>query len=397
MQRRVLAVLVLGGMSAAANVQIFALLLTSMAEDLDTSVAFLGSLRTIESAAAIAGGLLITRLADKIVRKWLLAGGFALMLAAALAAMASSSTATLIPYYVLAGLASVTLFSALLTAPSDFLEGRALDRANGFVIGSFALPGFVIVPLAGVLSEAYGWRSAYLLSLGLAALALLGTLLFLPRATPQGHQAATVLGHLRVLSRQPGFILILLANFVRFALFTISLVFTASFLIERYDLSDDRAGLYYGLGSGFFLFAALASGFLLNRFGTARLLIFGGYLISVTFALAMGPTWPLLVAGLLLIFSDCMLAIHENGALGTLFRIAPQARGSAGALNELAAGAGGLAGAALGGLLLDLTGYSGLGVGMGLLSLIAALLTRAALNAARGTPDAARSKAVAPL
>jgi predicted MFS family arabinose efflux permease len=384
-------------MAAAANVQIFALLLTSIAEDFNTSVAFLGSLRTIESAAAIAGGLLITRLADKVVRKWLLAGGFALLLAAALAAIAATSPVTLTPYYVLAGFASVTLFSSLLTAPSDFVDGRALDRANGIVIGSFALPGFVIVPLAGFMSESYGWRSAYLLSFGLGTLALLGTLLFLPRVTPQGHQAATIVGHLRELGRQPGFILILLANFVRFTLFTISLVFTAAFLIDRYDLSDDRAGLYYGLGSGFFLFAALASGFLLNRFGTARLLIFGGYVTSVTFTLAMGPTWPLLVTGLLLIFSDCMLAVHENGSLGTLFRIAPQARGSAGALNELGAGAGGLAGAALGGLLLDLSGYSGLGVGMGLLSLIAALLTRAALKASRPAPAGSPSKAQIPL
>ena len=61
------------------------------------------------------------------------------------------------------------------------------------------------------------------------------------------------------------------------------------------------------------------------------------------------------------------------------------------------AGAGGLAGAALGGLLLDLTGYSGLGVGMGLLSLVAALLTRAALNAARVAQDVAPSKVAAPL
>jgi predicted MFS family arabinose efflux permease len=285
----------------------------------------------------------------------------------------------------------------LLTASSDFVEGRELDRANGIVIGSFALPGFVVVPLAGVLSEAYGWRSAYLLSFGLGLVALLGTLLFLPRVAPQGHQAATILGHLHRLSRQPGFVLILLANFVRFTLFTISLVFTAAFLIDRYDLSDDRAGLYYGLGSGFFLFAALASGFLLNRVGTARLMIFGGYVTAVTFALAMGLTWPLLVTGLLLIFSDCMLAVHENGSLGTLFRIAPQARGSAGALNELGAGAGGLAGAALGGLLLDLTGYGGLGVGMGLLSLVAALLTRAALKASRHAADVAPSKVAAPL
>jgi predicted MFS family arabinose efflux permease len=394
MQRRVLAVLVLGGMCAAANVQIFALLLTSIADDFDTTVAFLGSLRMIESTAAIAGGLLITRLADKIVRKWLLIAGYALMLGAALAAIVANSSAALTIYFVLAGLASVTLFSSILAAPSDFLEDGALDRANGFVIGSFSLPGIVIVPLAGVLSEAYGWRTAYLLNVSLATLAILGTLLFLPRAQPQGHQAETMLGHLRVLSRQPGFILILLANFVRFVLFTMALVFTASFLIERYDLSDDRAGLYYGVGSGCFLVVALLSGFLLNRFGIARLLIRGGYVISITFALAMGPSWPLLVTGLLLIFSDCMLAIHENGALGTLLRMAPNARGSAAALNELGAGAGGLVGAGLGGLVLNLSGYSGLGICMGLLSLGATLLTRAALNASQRPIDAPPAKVV---
>jgi predicted MFS family arabinose efflux permease len=67
--------------------------------------------------------------------------------------------------------------------------------------------------------------------------------------------------------------------------------------------------------------------------------------------------------------------------------MAPSARGSAAALNELGAGAGGLVGAGLGGLVLSLSGYSGLGVCMGLLSMIAALLTRAALNANRRAVD----------
>jgi predicted MFS family arabinose efflux permease len=89
-----------------------------------------------------------------------------------------------------------------------------------------------------------------------------------------------------------------------------------------------------------------------------------------------------------------MLAIHENGALGTLLRMAPNARGSAAALNELGAGAGGLVGAGLGGLVLNLSGYSGLGICMGLLSLGATLLTRAALNASQRPIDAPPAKVV---
>ena len=382
LQLPVLVGLVGGGMAATTNTGVTGLLLTSIAEDLGTSVALLGGLKALSATVAFITAFPLSRVADQYPRKYLILLGLCFMLAAAAVALTARGLAWFIGYYLLAGAADVILFAMLLAAASDYVDGPDLDRANGFVIGAFGLPGFVVVPLAGLISDSYGWRQAYLINVGVALLAIVLVTLLLPRVPPTGSQPESMLAHLRMLTRKPGLLLIMLGNLMRFMILTVLIIYTAAFLIDQYRLSDGRAGFYFGLGAAVFLLAAVLSGWLIGRLGLRRVMVPGGLILTGGLVVAFLPGNPGLVAGAGLMISGSLLSIQENGALGAILRIAPQDRGAATSLNEIGAAIAGVGGAALGGLVVELAGYRGLGILLGTCGLAAVLFTWRSFRAA---------------
>jgi DHA1 family inner membrane transport protein len=383
---RIVAVLVVGGMAATTNTNVTGLLLSSIADDLGRSVALLGSLRAISASVAFVTAFPLSRVADHYPRKHLILTGLSCMIVAAIFALTAQGLAWFIGYYLFAGAADVILFAMLLAAASDYVDGAALDRANGFVIGAFGLPGFLLVPLAGVISDSFGWRSAYLVSISMAAVALLLVLLLLPVVPPSGSKPESTLKHLRMLAGKPGLLMLLIGNVMRFIILTILIAYTAAYLIERFALSDSRAGLYFGTGSAVFLLAAFASGQLIARLGLRRVMLSGGLVLIATLFVGFLPGIPglLVAAGLLL--SGAILSTHENGSLGAILRIAPHDRGAATSLNELGAAVSGVLGSALGGAVVHLVGFGGLGFALALIALAAYGFTRASLLSAALAP-----------
>ncbi|MEZ4572048.1 MAG: MFS transporter [Thermomicrobiales bacterium] len=346
-------------MAATTNTSVTGLLLTSIAEDLGHSVALLGGLKSLSASVAFITAFPLSRVADQFPRKYLILVGLSCMLIAALFALSATTIYLFIGYYIFTGAADVILFAMLLAAASDYVDGAGLDRVNGFVIGAFGIPGLVIVPLAGIISDSYGWRPAYLINLSIASLGILLILLLLPKVPPTGTKPQSTLGHLRMLARKPGLTMILLGNIMRFTLLTVLIIYAAAFLIERFDLSDGQAGFYFGLGAGVFLVSAFASGLLIARLGLRRLMLPGGLLLSGGLLVAFLPGMPGLVTGAALMLSGAILSIQENGALGVILRVAPNDRGAATSLNEIGAAISGIIGSAVGGLIVQTTGYGG--------------------------------------
>ena len=379
----ILLTLVVGGMAATTNSSVTGLLLTSIAEDLDRSVALMGSLRALSASVAFVTAFPLSRFADQYPRKYLLTLGLGCMVAGGIIALVAPNLTVFLGYYIFAGITDVILFAMLLAAASDYVDGRALDRANGIVIGAFGLPGFVIVPLAGLISDSYGWRQAYLINISIALVGALLILLLLPRVEPSGTKAQSILSHLRMLTRKPGLLTIVLGNVMRFTILTALISYTAAFLIEEYDLSDGRAGFFYGIGSAVFLAAAVTSGLLIGWLGLRRVMLPGGMMLVGALLLAFLPGNPGVVTGIGLIASGSLLSIQENGALGAILRIAPHDRGAATSLNEIGAAISGVIGAAFGGLVIELFGFNGLGIFLAIVGLIALYFTWRSFQTAR--------------
>ncbi|CAN5593220.1 MFS transporter [soil metagenome] len=376
LSRPIIAALLVGGMAATTNTSVTGLLLTSIADDLGHSVALLGGLKSISAVVAFITAFPLSRVADRYPRKYLIALGLGCMLTAALFALTAANLTWFIGYYLFAGAADVILFAMLLAAASDYIDGAAMDRASGFVIGAFGLSGFVIVPLAGVISDSHGWRQAYLINIGVALAGMLLVLLLLPKVPPTGSTSASTLSHLRMLTRKPGLTMILLGNIMRFTMLTVLIVYVAAFIIERFELSDGRAGFYFGIGSAMFLVSAFASGLLIARLGLRRLMLPGGLIVAGGLFLAFLPGVPGLLTGASFLVSGSLLSIQENGALGVILRVAPRDRGAATSLNEIGAAIAGIFGSAVGGLIVGQFGYGGLGVFLAVTGLAAFVFTR---------------------
>ena len=371
----ILLALVAGGVAATTNTSVTGLLLSSIADDLGRSVALLGGLKALSATVAFITAFPLSRVADHYPRKYLILLGFCFMLAASIVALTAQGLLWFSCYYLFAGSADVILFAMLLAAASDYVDGPALDRANGIVIGAFGVPGFVLVPLAGIISDSFGWRFAYLINIMVALLAILLVSLLLPKVPPIGSKPESMLAHLRMLTRKPGLTMIMLGNLMRFMILTVLIIYTAAFLIEQYELSDGRAGFYFGIGAAVFLLAAVISGWLIGRLSLRRVMVPGSLVLAGGLFIAFIPGNPGLIAGIGLAVSGSLLSIQENGALGVILRIAPQDRGAATSLNEIGAAIAGILGASLGGLVVELAGFSGLGLFLGAIGLLAYYFT----------------------
>jgi len=116
-----------------------------------------------------------------------------------------------------------------------------------------------------------------------------------------------------------------------------------------------------------------------------RVMLQGGLLIAAGLLIAFLPGVPGVLAGLGLL-TGALLGVHENGSLGMILRMAPEARGAATSLNEICAALGGIAGSALGGLIIQQTGFGGLGVLLGAVALAAVAFTYLAFELAGRQP-----------
>jgi DHA1 family inner membrane transport protein len=377
----ILCALIVTGLAATTNAQVFALLLAPIAADFGTSVARLGALRAVEELVAIGTGLALAPFIDRTTRKRLLLAGLALMALAALTGALATSPWILLSFFVLDGVSKILLFSTILAMPGDLAQGRALDRALGFVIGSFALSGFTVVPLVGLVAGAFSWRAGFVIAASVAALACLLVVALIPSLLPSATPHASPVAHLRAIARLPGLMLALIGAFLRFLLFAGTFTYVGAFLIDHHGSSVARAGLYLSIGSLAFLGASIASGYLLRFIGVTRTLVGGCVLSSALLVNAFSLDLRLLYAGLGLIGVAALLAILENASTGLLLRLAPGHRGAAMSLNELCAAAGSLLGISFGALLLRLAGFAGVGILLAVVGILSAAITFAAIRA----------------
>ncbi|HUG14908.1 MAG TPA: MFS transporter [Thermomicrobiales bacterium] len=367
-------------MAATTNAQVFALLLSPMAQDFGISVARLAGLRTIEEVVAIVTGIALAPFIDRTTRKRLLLSGLALMAAAAAIAVAATSPWHLVGYFAVDGISKILLFSTLLAMPGDLASGRRLDRALGFVIGSFALSGFTIVPLVGYIAARFSWREGYVVAVVTALISFLFVLAVIPAIRPGDRPPASPLRHLGLIVRFPGLATALTGALLRFMMFSSVLTFSGAFLINEHQVSVSRAGVYFSLGAASFLIASILSGFLLQFVGTTRALVHGGMLAATCVLVAFASGVPLSLAGCALLVTVALMGIHENASTGLLLRLSRGQRGAAMSLNELCAAAGALLGIGFGAVALRQFGYGGIGALLGLVGVLAAAVTMRAIR-----------------
>ncbi|MEV4260494.1 MFS transporter [Kribbella sp. NPDC049584] len=358
---------------------VFGMYLVPIARAAGGSVAEIGGLRGLGGLAALAVGVSLAPLIDRVARELVAAGGLALLgISAALGAV--GNVFALAAFCLLIGAATSILAPSIGAAAADrFRSPTAAGRAATLVSATTSAMAMLAAPVLAVPGLIWGWRGN-LLAASVISLALSAAFFWRGhgRKPPRSrNERVSYLATYRELARVPGALPLLAVAMLRTAAFMGYLAYLAAFYDDKFDLAPDWFALVWSLsGASFFLGNLFAGRYLVTDrawISPERLLLGGITLaLAAVSAFYFSPTLPLT-----LMLTALMGAAHATVAACVttlLVRRSGDLRGSALSVNAAGMSLGTFLGAAIGGVGLGLGGYPGTALTFATITLVALLL-----------------------
>jgi DHA1 family bicyclomycin/chloramphenicol resistance-like MFS transporter len=301
-----------------------------MAKALNSSSATI-QLSLVSYLAALACGQnFFGPLSDCFGRKAALYAGLTIFLIASTGASLSGSAEELIIWRFCQGFGACAAMAVPRAIIRDRYTGSAAARMMSLMLLVMSV-GPLLAPLAGTaLVEVFGWRSIFwgLIAAGAAGLA---AVLFLVRETlPVAERAsgAATLRSYAPLLRDRGFICTALMIGLAQATYFAFLSGSPFVFMTMYDLTTWQFSLVFAVNAVAWSGSAQFAGWLMDRFGTERLLLYcAGVAVAVTGLLFVLATFALsgivvLIVGIVLVFAslgimlpvESVLALHPYSA-----------------------------------------------------------------------------------
>jgi predicted MFS family arabinose efflux permease len=357
---------------------VFGLYLVPIADTAGGSVAEIGGLRGLGGLAALAVGVSLAPLIDRVARELVAAGGLALLgISAALGAV--GNVLALAAFCLLIGASTSILAPSIGAAAADrFRSPAAAGRAATLVSATTSAMAMLAAPVLAVPGLVWGWRGN-LLAASVISLALSAAFFWRGRGrtSPCGkNERVSYLATYRELARISGALPLLAVGMLRTAAFMGYLAYLAAFYDDTFDLAPGWFALVWSLsGASFFLGNLFAGRYLATDrawVSPEKLLLVG--ITVALFAVAafyFSPTLPLT-----LMLTALMGAGHATVAACVttlLVRRSGELRGSALSVNAAGMSLGTFLGAAIGGLGLAVGGYPGTALTFATITLVAML------------------------
>jgi len=330
-------------------------LIPTIAADLGVSLPSAGLLVSLYALGVAVGAPVLTALTGRVPRKTLLVALMVLFTLGNVIAWMAPSYGSLIVARVLTGLAHGVFFSIGSIIATSVVPKEKAASAIAIMFTGLTVALVTGVPLGTFIGQHLGWRATFLAVAALGMVALIGSLLFVPRNL-QRSEPATFGQQLSVLA-QPRLLLVYAITALGYGGTFLSFTYLASILQDVTGFSPNAVSgvlLVYGVSVAI---GNLWGGRLADRRGPipALKLIFG-LLALVLFALTFTAhnTWLVLLTVLAL----GAVAFGNVPGLQVYVvkqaqRFAPQAADVASGLNIAAFNVGIAMGASLGGLVVD--------------------------------------------
>ncbi|MET4572008.1 DHA1 family inner membrane transport protein [Stenotrophomonas rhizophila] len=330
-------------------------LIPTIAADLGVSLPSAGLLVSLYALGVAVGAPVLTALTGRVPRKTLLVALMVLFTLGNVIAWMAPSYGSLIVARVLTGLAHGVFFSIGSIIATSVVPKEKAASAIAIMFTGLTVALVTGVPLGTFIGQHLGWRATFLAVAALGVVALIGSLLFVPRNL-QRSEPATFGQQLSVLA-QPRLLLVYAITALGYGGTFLSFTYLASILQDVTGFSPNAVSgvlLVYGVSVAI---GNLWGGRLADRRGPipALKLIFG-LLALVLFALTFTAynTWLVLLTVLAL----GAVAFGNVPGLQVYVvkqaqRFAPQAADVASGLNIAAFNVGIAMGASLGGLVVD--------------------------------------------
>ena len=181
-------------------------LIPSMANDLQVSLPSAGLLVSLYALGVAIGAPVLTALTGKWNRKSVLLGVMSLFVIGNLLAWQAPGYPTLVVARILTGLAHGVFFSIGSTIATGLVPKEKAASAIAIMFTGLTVALVTGVPLGTYIGQQFGWQSTFLIVALLGLIALLGSMLLVPRNLPQP-PATKLVAQLKVLT-QPRLLLV---------------------------------------------------------------------------------------------------------------------------------------------------------------------------------------------
>lgn len=344
-------------------------LLTPIAAELNITEGAAGQAVTATAVVGMAASLLITSFARRTDRRHLMLFFSLLLIVSNLMVAFAPGMIMLLIGRVLLGVALGGFWAMATAITIRLVPPDSVPRALSMIFSGVSAATIVAAPVGSYLGELAGWRTVFILAAGLGAVALTIQFLTLPRLAPAG--ATSLKASLRVLVRPS----------VGLGILAATLVFGGHFAFFTYL----RPFLETDVGAGIETVSSVLLGFgLANFVGT----LVAGLLIGRSLRLTL-TLMPLLMAAIAFVLTTSAPSLILDAAVitlwGLLFGAVPVAWSTwlARTVPDDAESAGGLLvaaiqfaiamGAAVGGVIFDTSGATGVFTASGLVLAAAAI------------------------
>lgn len=181
-------------------------LIPTMANDLQVSLPSAGLLVSLYALGVAIGAPVLTALTGKWNRKFVLLGVMSLFVIGNLLAWQAPGYPTLVVARILTGLAHGVFFSIGSTIATGLVPKEKAASAIAIMFTGLTVALVTGVPLGTYIGQQFGWQSTFLIVALLGLIALLGSMLLVPRNLPQP-PATKLVAQLKVLT-QPRLLLV---------------------------------------------------------------------------------------------------------------------------------------------------------------------------------------------
>lgn len=181
-------------------------LIPTMANDLQVSLPSAGLLVSLYALGVAIGAPVLTALTGKWNRKSVLLGVMSLFVIGNLLAWQAPGYPTLVVARILTGLAHGVFFSIGSTIATGLVPKEKAASAIAIMFTGLTVALVTGVPLGTYIGQQFGWQSTFLIVALLGLIALLGSMLLVPRNLPQP-SATKLVAQLKVLT-QPRLLLV---------------------------------------------------------------------------------------------------------------------------------------------------------------------------------------------
>jgi len=354
-----------------------AYLLLEIGSTFGTPVGVTGQIRTVASIIGAITAVLMGVWSVRYNHKALLLLGLGLLCFSAVGCALAINFFMMLFAFSLYGLAMAIVLPMIFALVGEHLHLEQRAHAIGWVFTGGSLAFIISAPVIGLIADLGGWRWAFLgLMLPAPLFGFILAIKVIPYAARHSSASGSLKQHLEgfreIFTRRSAVACLLISALSSAAYIALELYGT-SFLRERFFVSLRFTSVYFLGGASSFVVGSQVGGRIVNRFGRKPIAIVTAIIAGSCIIAFMNM--PNLLLFFTLAFLSCMFLGIMRIAMGSLtLEQIPDFRGTMMSLYSAASFMGGAIGAGVGGLVLLWWNYTRVGLVLGSMSLVIALL-----------------------